>query len=333
MNIFSYSERKKVEKLKLNLRTDYIDADVAYLLGLITARGQLSDSGGVKRITIEFPFRNLVVEGVKKSIVQRDQILLSLDKVIERINELTDVNVRKSSETQSVYLIIESLKNTLFWRNINMLMNKKTSYFEFEIPQQIFETDEIIKKEFLRGFADVAGSARFSNRNRWGKCRIYLDVLNSPSNWHLPVQICHLLQDHLGIPVDTIAWGHPNIRDPNLKEYESGRKEAWAREHQIKVFADDFQKVGFYMSHKQEILDELAEYNRSRNLGKSKMCSPPKHLPRKRKPVHPSEKSERLPIEIRGKHYDSYWQICADLGCVRYIMWQKRQSRLSTNRG
>ena len=34
---------------------DYIDADVAYLLGLITARGELSESNGVKQILIEFP--------------------------------------------------------------------------------------------------------------------------------------------------------------------------------------------------------------------------------------------------------------------------------------
>ncbi len=32
---------------------DYIDADVAYLLGLITARGRISDIGGVKQIAIE----------------------------------------------------------------------------------------------------------------------------------------------------------------------------------------------------------------------------------------------------------------------------------------
>jgi hypothetical protein len=70
---------------------DYIDHEVAYFLGLVTARRQLSDSGGVKRVTIEFPFRNLMVEGIKKRIKQREQILLSLDKVITRVNELTDV--------------------------------------------------------------------------------------------------------------------------------------------------------------------------------------------------------------------------------------------------
>jgi len=55
---------------------DYLDADVAYLLGLIVARGSLTEIGGVKRIVIEFPFRNLEAEGIEKKIVQKDQILL-----------------------------------------------------------------------------------------------------------------------------------------------------------------------------------------------------------------------------------------------------------------
>ena len=86
-----------------------------------------------------------------------------------------------------------------------------------------------------------------------------------------------------------------------LKEYKAGRKDAWAREHQIKVFADDFENIGFYMSHKQEVLEELAEYNTKKKFPKAKFCSPPKR--RKNKMNHPSESSDKLPQEIRGKHY------------------------------
>jgi hypothetical protein len=305
---------------------DYLDEDVAYLIGLLTARGEISYHGSVKRISIEFPFRNLVVEGIRKKITQKDKILLSLDKVINRVNELTDANVRKTESEHSVYLVLETLKNTMFLRNVKTLMKGKSSYYEFEIPEQIFTASDSIKKEFVRGFADVAGSARWANRNKWGKCRVYLDVLNNPFNWRLPVQMCHLLQDHLGIPVDVIQWGHPNTRDPSLREYNEGRVDAWAREHQIKIFADEFDKIGFYMSHKQEILAELAEYNRKAGFAKGDFCNPPKR--RKTKPKHPSEDSEKLPPEIRGKHYDAYWQICADLGCVRFANFVKSQGQL-----
>lgn len=306
---------------------DYIDPDVAYFVGLVTARGEIAEARRVKRISVEFPFRNLKVEGINKKITQKDQILLSLDKAIDRVSELADVNMRKSETENSVFLIIETLKNIIFFRNTKMLMKGKTSYREFEVPDQIFQSDELIKKEFIRGYADVAGSARWANRNKWGKCRVYLDVLNSPHNWNLATQICHLLQDHLRIPVDVIQWGHPNTRDPNLKEYENGRKDAWAREHQIKVFADDFVKIGFYMSHKQEILEELASYNKKKPFNKAKFCTPLRA--KGSKPKHPSEKSRKLPPQIRGKHYDSYWQICCDIGCVRYAEFMKSQEKLS----
>jgi len=303
---------------------DYIDSDVAYLLGLIVARGELSENRGVKRIKIEFPFRNLQVEGVKKKIYQRDKILLSIRKIHSRINELVDVNIREEETSNSIILVIETIKNSLFWRNLKVLLNGKTTFYEFRIPSIIFELNETIKKEFLRGFADVAGSARFANRNQQGKCRVYLDVLNP--NWKLPIQLCHLLQDHLNVPVDTITWGHPNIRDPHLKEYNKGREHAWAREHQIKIFADDFMKIGFYMEHKQEILEELADYN-VRRFNRADFCNPPK-TKRERKPRHPGENSDRLPQELRGKHYDAYWEICVDLGCRRYIRNMEKQTRL-----
>jgi len=268
----------------------------------------------------------LEAEGITKKIVQKGKILLSLDRVINRVSELADVNVRKIEGGHSVYLVLETLKNTMFLRNIKTIMGGKTSYYKFEVPAQIFDSTDSMKKEFVRGFANVAGSARWANRNRWGKCRVYLDVLNNPFNWRLPVQMCHLLQDYLGIPVDVIQWGHPNTRDPNLEEYNAGRKDAWAREHQIKIFADDFEKIGFYMSHKQEILEELSDYNKE-NFEKADFCNPPKRI--RKKPKHPSENSEKLPPEIRGKHYDSYWQICADLGCKRYENFIKTHRQIT----
>jgi hypothetical protein len=117
---------------------DYIDEDVAYLIGLITARGEISDKGGVKRISIEFPFRNLEVEGIKKKVTQKDKILLSLDHVVNRISELTDVNVRKNESERSVYLVLETLKNTMFLRNVRMLMKGKSSYYKTDVFRCLF---------------------------------------------------------------------------------------------------------------------------------------------------------------------------------------------------
>jgi hypothetical protein len=295
---------------------DYIDIDVAYVLGLIVARGKIVDTGTLKQIIIEFPYKNLEAIGISKMVNQRDKLLISVNKVRDRIQELAELQIRIAEQDQAIHLIMESSKETIFIRNFKYLLRGKTLYYEFEIPPEIFQSDDGIKKEFLRGYADVAGSARVSNKDQRGRHRVYLDVLNR--NWKLPIQLCHLLQDHLNIPVATIAWGHPNMRDPNLKSYNRGYKNAWAREHQVKVYADEFIKIGFYVEHKQEILQELAEYNKNQGFSSSKFCDPCKTSIKKKKPPHPEENSPLLPQELRGKHFDSYKQICIALGCPKY---------------
>jgi len=36
---------------------DYLDADVAYLVGMITARGTFHQDGDIRRLVIQFPYR------------------------------------------------------------------------------------------------------------------------------------------------------------------------------------------------------------------------------------------------------------------------------------
>jgi len=300
----------------MTAKPDYLDTDVAYFLGLLVGRGEITppQAGGVRRLKIEFPFKSLEVTGIKKSYKQRNELIVGLQPSLSRISELTEASISTSQTEHSVVLTIESIKNSMFWRNINLLMKDKRAYYEFDIPTQIFEADDQVKKEFLRGYADVAATARASNVDQGGRHRVYIDVLNL--NWRLPVQICHLLQDHLNVPVQTIDYGHPNTRDSHLVEYKQGREDAWAREHQLKVYCEAFAPVGFWMPHKNEILNELAEYNKEKFGHTPNFCSPPKRLGEK-KPRHPGEKSDKLPKAIRGKHYTAYWQICGDLGCPR----------------
>ncbi|OLS16536.1 MAG: hypothetical protein HeimC3_53780 [Candidatus Heimdallarchaeota archaeon LC_3] len=294
---------------------DYLDLDVAYLLGLIVARGEISFSeGGLNKIIIEFPFRNQKVKGITIKIDQKDQILLNLRHIFRRINELTSINFREEEGDSSISLILETPKNTMFLRNINFLLKGKKSYKEFSIPEEIFNAPSEFQKEFLRGFSDVAGSARAANAYISGQHRIYLDVLNQ--NWQLPIQLCYLLQDKLKIPVQTITYGHPNLRDPQLNDYNKG-KVGWSREHQIKIFAENFNEIGFYVRHKQNVLDELANFNEDNFKHNEKYCEPPKSI-RKIKPIHPEENSDKLPDVLKGQHCDTYWQICGLLGCSRY---------------
>jgi hypothetical protein len=295
----------------------FIDEDMAYLFGLIVGRGTVKDTNGLKQIIISFPYKSLEATGVKKKFNQRDKILISLDTIINRIGELVGETPRKVSSETTIDIIIDSHKNTLLWRNIIAFTNKRKSYMDIEIHPKIFTNSEVIKKEFIRGIADVTAYARSGNVFTDGRHRIYFEIHNA--NWKLPVQLCTLLQgDPFYIPVQTIDWGHPNIRNGYATEYKAGRKIAWSREHQLKVFAEYFEKIGFRITHKNEILQEMANFNRSKYPNrKPKLCSPPKRV-RKIKVNHPEEDSERLPEELRGKHFDAYWQVCQELGCVRY---------------
>lgn len=292
----------------------FLDPDMAYLLGLIVGRGTIREISGKRQLIIEYPFKNLIAKGIKKSFDTKDKILLSLDETINRLGELIEITPKKISSENSVSIIIESNRYGLLWRNIGRLLLNKMSFREMEIPEVLFDSSEDIKKEFLRGIADVTGSIGTGGRDQAGRHRVYISILND--NWKLPIQICKLLQTApLNIPVNTIDWGHPNTRNGNLKDYNRGAKQVWAREHQLKVYAEYFEKIGFRIIHKNKILKELAEENKKNfPQRKSKLCNPLKKGAKQR-PHHPEEMSEKLPGELQGKHCDTYWQVCLELGC------------------
>ena len=285
---------------------DYIDADVAYLLGLITARGELSESSGVKQIRIEFPYQSLHVEGISGTFDTNTSIRLGLQQIQERILEVTGADVAIVSGENSVTLVIRFLRNTMVWRNIMMHTQEHTSYKHFGVPE-IFFAPSVLKEwklEYLKGFADVAGNVRKANRYIDNTNRVRLDVLNYPTNWDMPVQLCTLLEEHLYTPVQLITWGHPNM----------GRD---FREHQINIFAVPFGNIGFTLPHKQSILEEFIEQDKKNHPRRTyNPCIGRKKL-RKRKQKDSRETSEKLDARLNGRHFNAYWQICKKLGCPR----------------
>lgn len=179
------------------------------------------------------------------------------------------------------------------------------SYHHFLIPEPIFDTTDSNKKEFLRGLSDVTGFVRKSNVDRSGRHRVYIEISNK--NWFLPPQICELTQS-LNVAIHYIGYGHPNIR--------GGKGTSWAKEHQIKIYAEDFENIGFYITHKNEALAELIEYNKV-NFGRRQAICNGTINKSKIKVSHPSETHEKLPVEINGKHFNSYKEICRCLGCYK----------------
>jgi hypothetical protein len=285
---------------------DYMDGDVAYLLGMLVARGELSSSENVFRMIVHFPKGSLQAQGTSTEFDTDKEIRLGITKIRERLLELLGGDVRVEDAGEHWDLVLRSTRRTMAWRNVLMLLNDRTTYRYFEIPDVLMDPamPAEYKREFVRGYADVAANIRRSNYDQAGRHRVRLDTLNYPSNWRLPVQLCLLLQEHLGVGVPAIIWGHPNL----------GRE--W-REHQLNVYAEDFLRIGFYFDYKQQALEELAQANRALGGSAQSPC-PGQRRVRGRKPADPEEgNAERLDVALVGQHFDAYWQICRALGCPR----------------
>lgn len=301
---------------------DYLDEDVAYLIGMIVGRGVIVEREGRWTITIEFPFVNPELEGYNQFAGFVTSILTrTLPRVKALLGEAVDISVEP--ERKMVQFTVNLPSTHLVVRNFKQLLGEHLDHSKFTVPTAFEDAPEEIAREFVRGFADVAGSIRRSNRDQSGFHRVFLDVLGS--NWILPVQMCNLLQTKLQVPVHHILWGHPNLRDPQARESSP----AW-REHQIRIYAHDFLKVGFYIEHKQAVLEILAKENQEQGGEKrSSFCDGYRRF--RRKSNHPAENDERLPEFLRGKHFDAYWQICAECGCdlaIKALENLRQQGRL-----
>ena len=111
------------------------------------------------------------------------------------------------------------------------------------------------------------------------------------------------------------------MRDGKLKKYNSGHPDFWKKEHQIKVWAVEYQPVGFSVLHKQEALDYFAELQREDAIKKGEEQLARLHRyyweinsRNSIKPPHPGENDDFLPDEIRGKHFNSWTGIAEALG-------------------
>lgn len=83
---------------------NFLDPDIAYFLGLVVARGSLQENPD-RRLVIEFPYSNLIVEGVGTSYDQDDQLQLGIGAIRDRLGELLDTKVTAIKERRSIKLL------------------------------------------------------------------------------------------------------------------------------------------------------------------------------------------------------------------------------------
>jgi len=309
--------------------------ELSYLLGMICGNGNIARGNNQTDVLIELPHKTLISEGMDARLSVR----ASLNDIRDAIEPLIGARINTIQQKQRTTLKFTKNNEDFLIREINRHYQNLYSCRHFRIPRDIMTSSTDIKREFMIGLSDVTAYMRRSNVG-FGipyHHRVYIEI---PQNWFLVIDIGNLLLG-LDVPIHTIDWGHPNMRDPNLVDYNLGKNDTWFREHQIKIFADEFEKIGFRVEHKMHALEELSNMNKNewdravqnniknarslRQKEKSKQLLG--HIERVhhkyywetgtrniQKAIHPMENSKNIPKLIRGQHFNSWKKIAEALG-------------------
>lgn len=287
-----------------------MNTEMAYLVGMVLGNGEIQQHNQETIITIDIPYKNLRTDDLRDVAVYVKASTVDIRSIIE---PLIGSGLVVSQETHSTKMTFIKNNNEYVIREILRLIGGGRHHSTMTMNQELFTLSIDEKKALLRGIADVTGYIRRSNIafGQDGAHRVYIEI---PGNWYMVIDIANMLKD-IDVPVQTIDFGHPNFRDANLVKYNQGYPNFWKKEHQVKIFANEFLPVGFNIKHKQDSLEryseELLEFIDPEKTHKFYW---EKTIRKVSKPVHPGENDPCLPAEIRGKHFDSWTELAQYLG-------------------
>lgn len=287
-----------------------MNTEMAYLVGMVLGNGEIQYGTKETIITIDIPHKNLYTDDMKDVQVYVKASLVDIRSIIE---PLVGREMTITQSSHSTKLSFQKNNNEYVVRELLRFINAGRHHSTMRMNPELFNITTDEKKALLRGIADSTGYIRRSNLafGQEGMHRVYIEI---PGNWFMVIDIANMLKD-VDVPVQTIDFGHPNFRDANLVKYNEGKPNFWKKEHQVKIFANEFLPIGFNIKHKQDALEkyseELLEYVDPEKTHKFYWEKPVRN---RIKPTHPGEKDESLPIEIRGKHFDSWTELAGYLG-------------------
>ena len=287
-----------------------MNTEMAYMLGMILGNGEIQRGPTTTTVTIDIPYKNLYTDDfkdvaiyVKASVVDIRSIVEPLIGHVLAVSESRNSTKLSFSKPNEEYVIREMLR----------LIGGGRHHSTMRMNPELFDITADQKKALLRGIADVTGYIRKSNIafGQEGAHRVYIEI---PGNWYMVIDIANMLK-LVDVPVQTIDFGHPNFRDGNLVKYNEGKPNFWKKEHQVKIFANEFLPVGFNIKHKQDALekysDELLEFIDPQKTHKFYW---EKTIRKSNRPRHPGENDPSLPEEIRGMHFNSWTELAGFLG-------------------
>lgn len=291
-----------------------MNTEMAYLLGMICGNGEIQRGPISTIIAIEIPHKKQLTEMNQDVKVYVEASIINIREIIDPLLGTALSHIQNDNVTTLSFV---QQNEHYVMREILRFVGAGTSHENMRLHDDVFHFTKEEKIYFLRGFADVTGYIRKSNYFYQPYAhRVYLEI---PHNWYLVIDICNLLKS-LDIPVQDIDWAHPNMRDGNLIKYNAGNRNFWKKEHQIKIFANEFNPIGFGVIHKNKALKELSRelvdgfrQNKINIATTHRFYWEVQRKPKPR-PVHPGEVDIFIPQRIRGRHYESWKQIAHDLG-------------------
>lgn len=292
-----------------------MNTEMAYLLGMVCGNGEIIRQTNETTFSIEIPHKKMITETNQDVQVYVQASIANIRNILE---PLVGTSMSYVQNKRVTYIRFTKGNEDYVTREILQFIGDATGHENIRVSDEVFNFTTDQKLIFLKGFADVTGYIRRSNYfiDKY-KHRVYLEI---PQNWQLVVDICNVLKS-VDIPVQNIDWGHPNMRDPQRKKYDQGKPGFWKKEHQIKIYANEFERIGFAVIHKTEALASLSQelVEGFTHAGKKAEdvtgrfywdCGKSLRL----KADHPGEGDDFLPFEIRGKHYNGWKEIANDLG-------------------
>lgn len=289
-----------------------MNVQMAYMIGMILGNGEIQRGKDTTTVTVDIPHKNLLDDDGREIMVYVRASLTNIRGIVEPLlgYALTITQAKRSTK-----ISFSKSNQDYTMREILRFIGNGVHHSTMSMNQDLFsmKTDE--KKELLRGMADVTGYIRKSNLafGQTGAHRVYIEI---PGNWNMVIDVANMLKD-LNIPVQTIDFGHPNFRDSNMKKYNEGKHNYWKKEHQVKIWANEFLPIGFNIEHKQRALKKYAiELLANLNPEKTHKFYWETSLRKKSesKPHHPCENDPSLPKKIRGKHFESWTELARCLG-------------------
>lgn len=284
--------------------------EMAYLLGMILGNGEIQQGASSTTVTIDIPFKNLYTDDLKDVAIYVKASIVDMRAIIE---PLIGHNLVVTETKHSTKLSFSKPNEEYVTREILRLIDGGRHHSTMRMNPELFDITTDQKKALMKGIADVTGYIRKSNIafGQEGAHRVYIEI---PGNWYMVIDIANMLKA-VDVPVQTIDFGHPNFRDGNLIKYNEGKPNFWKKEHQVKIFANEFLPIGFNVKHKQDALEkyseELLEFI---DPNKTHKFYWEKSIRRGNKKIHPCENDPSLPEEIRGKHFDSWTDLARTLG-------------------